>query len=166
MGRGFEAAGKHKKVYKIKCSLTGHDFLFKGDMKLLNKKGFTLFEILISSIVIVTAILGVIGTLGNLLVLSELNRGKTLAVIHGRYIMETIKDAGFTNLETNINNGDYDYTTNELSGNPFNFTTLLNETVDTQVISGGNPLRISVTVSWQDRKSNARTLTFETLQSG
>ena len=135
-------------------------------MKLLNKRGFTLFEILISSMVVVTAILGVIGTLGNLLVLGELNRGKTIAVIHGQYIMETIKDAGFTNLETDINNGDYDYTANELAGSPFNFTTLLNETVDTQVISGGNPLRISVTVSWQDRMGNARTLAFETLQSG
>ncbi len=133
---------------------------------MLNKKGFTLFEILIASMVIVTAILGVVGTLGNLMVLSELNRGKTLAVIHGQYIMETIKDAGFTNLEADINNGEYDYTANDLAANPFNFTTLLNETVDTQVVSGGNPLRISVTVSWQDRRNNTRTLTFETLQSG
>ncbi|MCG2711609.1 MAG: hypothetical protein L6416_04715 [Candidatus Omnitrophica bacterium] len=138
----------------------------KRNRELLNKKGFTLFEILISSMIIVTAIIGVVGTLGNLIVLSEINRGKTLAVIHGQYVMETIKDAGFTNLETDINNGDYDYTTGELSSNPFNFEVLLNEAVDTQVISGGNPLRISVTVTWQDRTSNTRTLTFETLKSG
>ena len=135
-------------------------------ISVISEKGFTLFEILVASKVIVAAVLGIIGTLANLLVLSELNRGKTLAVIHSQYIMETIKDAGFTNLEIDINNGDYDYTTNELAGNPFNFITLLNETVNTQVISGGNPLQISVTVTWQDRMSNARTLTFETMESG
>ena len=132
----------------------------------INDKGFTLFEILISSMVIVAAILGVIGTLGNLLVLSELNRGKTMAVAHGQYIMETIKNAGFTNLETDINSGNFDYTTTELSSNPFNFDVLFNETVDTIVVSGPNPLRISVRVNWQDRMNNTRAITFETLKSG
>ena len=132
----------------------------------LSQTGFTLFEILIASMVIVAGVLGVVGTLSNLIVLSELNRGKTIAVTHGQYIMETIKDAGFTNLETDINNGDYDFTAVELAGNPFNFAALLNESVDTRVVSSGNPLRISVTISWQDRMNNARTLTFETLQSG
>lgn len=137
-----------------------------SNKRLSNRRGFTLFEILIASMIIVTAIIGVVGTLGNLLVLSELNRGKTLAVIHGQYIMETIKDAGFTNLEADVNNGDYDYTTTELTSTPFNFNVLLNETVDTMVVSGGNPIRISVTINWQDRMNNARTLTFETLKSG
>jgi hypothetical protein len=131
-----------------------------------NNKGFTLFEILIASVIIVAAIIGVVGTLGNLLVLSELNRGKTVAVLHGQYVLETIKDAGFTNLEADINNGDYDYTMNELSSNPFNFDVLINETVDTQVVTGGNPLRISITVTWQDRMQNVRTLTLQTLRSG
>ena len=135
-------------------------------IRVISDKGFTLFEILISSMVIVAAILGVIGTLSNLLVLNELNRGKTLAVVHGQYIMETIKDAGFTSLETDINNGNYDFTANELAANPFNFTILFNESVDTQVLSGGNPLRISITITWTDRMNNVRTLTFETLSSG
>ena len=139
---------------------------FNGKEKLKNNKGFTLFEIMISSMIIVTAIIGVVGTLGNLLVLSELNRGKTIAVLHGQYIMETIKENGFIDLETDINNGDYDYTTTELGANPFNFDVLLNETVDTQVVTGGNPMRVAVTVSWQDRMNNVRTITFETLLSG
>lgn len=133
---------------------------------LKNRKGFTLFEILVASVIVLAAILGIVGTLSNILVISELNRGKTLAALHGEYILETIKDANFSNLEDNINNGDYDYTTLELSSNPFNFTTLTNEIVNTQVVTSGNPLRVSVSVSWEDRMNNLRTLTFETLKAG
>ena len=132
----------------------------------LSQTGFTLFEILIASMIIVVAIIGIVGTLANLLALSEINRAKTVAVTHGRYIMETIKDEAFAGLETAINNGDYDYTSNELAANPFNLTILLNETVDTQVVSSGNPLRISVSVNWLDRTNNVRSLTLETLCSG
>lgn len=138
----------------------------KKKSSLISDKGFTLFEILVSSMIIVAAVIGVVGTLSNLIVLCELNRGKTLAVVHGKYMMETIKDAGFAGLETNINNGDYDYATTDLSSSPFNFDVLFNETINTQVISAGNPLRLSVTITWQDRMSNVRSLTFETLQSG
>lgn len=136
-----------------------------SSLRVKSQTGFTLFEIMVASVVIVIGIIGMVGTFSNLLVLGELNREKTLAVVHGQFLMETIQDEAFTTLEVDINNGDFDYTSNDLTANPFNFNVLLNETVDTQVVSGGNPLHISVTVTWQDRMNNIRIMDFETLKT-
>jgi len=135
-------------------------------MKFSKKEGFTLIEILIASVIISAAVLAIIGTLANTVVLSEINRDKTLAVIHGQYILEMLKDESFTSLENDINNGDFDFSMSELSATPFGFTVLRNETIDTQVVTSGDPLRLSVTISWKDRGNNPRSLTFETLRAG
>jgi hypothetical protein len=97
--------------------------------------------------------------------LSELNRETTLATQHGQSILEVLKNADFTGLETAINNQEWNYSSAELSAAPFNFTVLADETVDTAVLTSGSSLHIVVTVQWQMRTGLSRLLTLETLRT-
>lgn len=134
-------------------------------MRLSLEKGFTLPELMISTFVLVVAVAGVIGVLGKMTLLSELNRETTLATQHGQSILEVLKNADFTGLETAINNQEWNYSSAELSAAPFNFTVLADETVDTAVLTSGSSLHIVVTVQWQMRTGLSRLLTLETLRT-
>ncbi len=134
-------------------------------MKLKSRSGLTLIEIMVSAIVMTIAVIAIIGIFNNTMVLNEFNRERTVAMTHAQCIMEEIKNAGFAGLETNINNNVWDRTQAQLSASPYNLTVLFNESVDTAVVTSGDPLRISVTVNWQDHNSNPRTTTIQTLKT-
>jgi type II secretory pathway pseudopilin PulG len=131
----------------------------------LNNKGFTLAEIIIASLVAAIAFVAILGTLSNITVLNELNQERTMAAMHAQYILENIRNADFTGLETDINNGVWDFTTAQLAANPFNFTTLAGEAVTTTNINSGNPLQVRVAVSWNDRRNQARLYSLETMRT-
>ena len=132
---------------------------------LLNNKGFTLAEIIVAGFVAAVAFVAILGTLSNITVVNELNQDRTMAAMHAQYILESIRDAGFSGLETGISNGDWNFTTAELAASPYNFTTLASETVTTANINTGNPLQIRVTVGWTDRRLQSRTYSLETLRT-
>jgi len=134
-------------------------------MKIRSPNGFTLPEMMISTFVLVIAVVGVLQVLGKMTLLSELNRETTLAIQHGQYILEALKSADFTGLETEINNEEWDYTSAELNAAPFNFAVLANETVDTNTLTSGDSLHIVVTVAWQMRTGIDRLLTLETMRT-
>ncbi|MFH1062905.1 MAG: type II secretion system protein [Candidatus Omnitrophota bacterium] len=134
-------------------------------MKVKSKKGFTLAEILVAGFVAAVALVAILGTLSNIALLNELNQEKTFAAMHGQYILEEIRDAAFTNLETDISNHNWDFNANQLSGNPYNFTGLNAENIVTTPVNTGNPLQIRLEVNWLDRRGTNRTYTLEMLRT-
>jgi hypothetical protein len=80
--------------------------------------------------------------------------------------MEEIKDAAetdFTQLESRINNGDWDLNAIQIQAAPYNLTVLSNESIDTNVTVSGNPLGVSVIVRWNDRGQRPRSAELATL---
>lgn len=106
---------------------------------------------------------GLLALFVNCIFLNESNRNLTLAASHGRYIMEEIKATDFAQIEPKINNGDWDLNAAQLEGAPYNLTVLSSESVNTNVTQSGNPLGVSVTVQWNDRRQRARSIQLDTL---
>lgn len=98
-------------------------------------------------------------------VLNEFNRERTLAVVHAQHMMEEIKNSYFTGLETAINSGMFNRSATQLSLAPYNFIPLSNESINTSIVSAGNPLTIEVRVNWLARGQSTRSYTLESLKT-
>ena len=130
------------------------------------KSGFTLSELLLAAAILVFVLAGLLALFLNCLILNEANRNLTVATSHAQYIMEEIKDAAdpdFTQLESKINNGDWDLNASQIQAAPYNLTVLSNESINTNVTQSGNPLGISVIVQWNDRGGRPRSTELDTL---
>jgi Tfp pilus assembly protein PilW len=130
------------------------------------KSGFTLSELLLAAAILVFVLAGLLALFLNCMVLNEANRNLTVATTHAQYIMEEIKDAAetdFTQLESRINNGDWDLNAIQIQAAPYNLTVLSNESIDTNVTVSGNPLGVSVIVRWNDRGQRPRSAELATL---
>lgn len=136
----LDTTGKHKKYAKYLAA-------------------FTLSELLLAAAILVFVLAGLLALFLNCLILNEANRNLTVATSHAQYIMEEIKDASdtdFTQLESKINNGDWDLNDIQIQAAPYNLTALSNESIDANVTVNGNPLGISVIVQWNDRGQRLR----------
>ena len=133
------------------------------------KSGFTLSELLLAAAILVFVLAGLLALFANCLILNETNRNLTVATSHAQYIMEEIKDAAeldFAQLESRINNGDWDLNASQIQAAPYNLTALSNETIDTNVTQQDNDpdlLIVSVIVQWNDRGQRPRSAQLETL---
>ena len=134
-------------------------------MKLKSIKGVTLTELMATIFITSMTLFSLIGVFVNMSVLTEFNRDYTLAVVHAQHIMEEIKNNHFTGLETDINNGLFDLSATQLSASAYNFTPLSSESINTSIISSGNPLRIEVSVNWLARGQIPRSYTLESLKT-
>lgn len=126
-------------------------------------RGFSLAEILLAVAILAFVLVGLLALFINCLVLNESNRNLTVATTHVQYIMEEIRDMDFTQLESKINNGDWDLNAGQIQSAPYNLTALSNETTDTDVTQSGNPLGVSVVVHWNDKGQRPRSVKLDTL---
>jgi type II secretory pathway pseudopilin PulG len=131
---------------------------------------FTLSELLLAAAILVFVLAGLLALFLNCLILNEANRNLTVATSHAQYIMEEIKDAAntdFTQLESRINNGDWDLNASQIQAAPYNLTALSNESINTNVTrkdeNNPNLLIISVIVQWNDRGQRPRSAQLDTL---
>lgn len=67
-------------------------------MKLSNKSGFTLIEVLFAATILISCLVGLLATYLNMLVLSDLMRDASLANAAVQSRMEVVKRANFDNL--------------------------------------------------------------------
>lgn len=134
-------------------------------MRVRSNKGFTLAELLISAFIVTITAVGLVGAMSNMAVLNERNRELVFAVDHAQYVLEQINAASFSGLETAITGGSWDLNANTLSANPYNFTVLNNESVATNVVTSGDPLRFAVQINWTDKSGSARSFILETLRT-
>jgi type II secretory pathway pseudopilin PulG len=128
------------------------------------KKGFTLSELLLAATILSFAFGTLIVSFVACFLLNETNRNLSIAVTHAQYVMEEIRDtastvAGFGNLTTQINSGNWDWNSTTVSSR--GLSTLSNETIDSNV-TGTDLLDVTVTVNWQNRGRNRNTV-LETL---
>jgi len=134
----------------------------------LSYKGFTLSELLLAAAILAFVLVGLLALFINCLALNDSNRNLTVAATHAQYIMEQIKDAceqDFTQVEANINNGNWDLNGSQIQTAPYNLPALNNETINTNVTHSGNPLGLSVVVSWTDATGRSRSTQLDTLIS-
>jgi Tfp pilus assembly protein PilE len=128
-----------------------------------NSKGVTLIETVLAVAIMLFVFSGILTLFVHCTFLNETNRNLSSAMVHSQYIMEQIIDTTFYQIESNINNGNWDLDENDIESAPYDLTALKNESIDTQVFQSGNPLGVSVRVDWSDRWGRARFTTLETL---
>lgn len=135
-------------------------------MMRLSDRAFTLPELLIAAVILAVALSGLLMLFINCILLNESNRNLTVATSHGEYILEEIRGAGFSGLEAQIvnNNGTpagWDLDAGQIQSQ-YNLTALADETISTWVTQSGNPLGVSVQVSWSDRTHRQRQTELQT----
>jgi prepilin-type N-terminal cleavage/methylation domain-containing protein len=131
------------------------------------QRGFTLSELLLATAILAFALTGLLLLFSNCILLNAANRNLSIATAHTEYIMEDIKAAGFTGLEGRINNNNgtpagWDLNASQIQSAPYSLSALDTETISTTVFQSGNPLGVSVVVSWLDRGSKNRSLQLQT----
>lgn len=129
----------------------------------MSKKGFTLAELLLAATVLSFAIVGLASLFINVGLLNDANRNLSITTSHSQFVMEGIKNANFSSLNTDISNGVWNYNTAAI--NAAGLTALNSETITT-VASGTNPLDVTVTVRWKDRTLKNRSFVLEALITG
>ncbi|MBU1912315.1 MAG: prepilin-type N-terminal cleavage/methylation domain-containing protein [Candidatus Omnitrophica bacterium] len=145
----------------------------------MNKKGFTLVELLIAAAIFAFVMSGVLLMFINCAFLDQANRNKGIATTHAEFVMEDImeymRSGDLVPLQDEIDSGEWywDSSTTPPIGNylgctsPYVYPYVLNsESITTTYVTETNPLDVTVTVSWKDRaQANPRSLTLETLIS-
>ena len=128
-----------------------------------NNKSFTLPELLIAAIIMAVAFLMILTIYANCSYLDEASRNLIVATSHADFVMEDIRNTTFSNISTNISNGNWNWNSTNITA--AQLTPMNNESIATQV-SGTNPLDVTVTVTWRDSQQKNRTKVLETLISG
>jgi len=129
----------------------------------MSQTGFTLPELLLASLILVFVLAGILSVFVNCGFLNESNRNLAVAISHAQYIMEEIRGTSFSQIESKVNNGDWDLSAAEIQSAPYNLTALSNEYINTNITQSGNPLGVSVTDTWTDRGGRSRSINLETL---
>lgn len=125
-----------------------------------NKKTFTLIEILLAAAILSLALSTIILFFIGGMILNDGNRNLLIASAHTQYVLEEIKNTSFSTINTDINDGDWDWDSAVITTK--GLTALADEIIDTQV-SGTDPLTISVTTTWHDKGSLERTVSLNTI---
>lgn len=121
-------------------------------------------ELLLAAAVLALTLCGLLTLFTACAMLNDASRNLTTATAHARYILEDVRNAGWTGLEARIGGGGtngWDFTAAQLQA-AYTLVPLTNENVVTAVTQSGDPLGVSVTVNWNDRGNRPRSLTFNT----
>jgi len=124
-------------------------------------KGLTLAELLLTAAIMAFVLCGLLILFVNCSFLNDANRNLVVAMTHIQYILEDIRNTDFTGLESTITTGSWDWNEGDIVSN--NLISLPNEYIDTNVFQSGNPLGVSVMVTWQDRRGRDRSREIQTL---
>ncbi|MEW6100756.1 MAG: prepilin-type N-terminal cleavage/methylation domain-containing protein [Candidatus Omnitrophota bacterium] len=107
----------------------------------MNKKGFTLAELLIAVGILAVAILGLLALFVNVMLMNESNYNLVTAVNDAQFVLEQMRPIAYDDLD--------DYS-------PPDFINLQNETESVTVSNppGGSIAEITVTIGWTERNRN------------
>jgi len=125
-------------------------------------KALTLAEIVITAGILALVCSMLFLSFVNCIILNESSRNLTRASSHAQYVIEDIKNADVSSLQSNINNGSWDWGVADISSR--GLEALDAESIDTNEI-GTDPdlLDVVVNINWQDRGGRVRNITIETL---
>lgn len=131
-------------------------------IKIHNNHGFTLPEILLTVAILSYSLSAILATFINSIALNEMSRNLSIATSHAEFVLEEIRNTTFSSISTNITNGSWNWDTAEVGTNGL---TALNSEAIAATVSGTTLLDVTVTVSWNDAQSRARTRSLRTLIS-
>ncbi len=118
----------------------------------------TLVEILVSIAILVFATAAIIQFYLSSLGLSEISKEETIAMTHLTNIMEAIKCAPFSNIGVDFPDGVSDGSTSNDYATVVGGYVLADEHIVVSYINpNSDPLEITASVSWQDKKGTSRT---------
>lgn len=103
----------------------------------MNKKGFTLLELMVVAGILVIAITGLLASFISSYFLNQTNNNKAMAVNDGQYVLEKLKDLTYGNITS--------YT-------DYNFSNLDNETIYVTVSEASNVKTVIANVTWTERQ--------------
>ena len=129
----------------------------------VNNKGLTLSELLLAAAILAFVICGLIALYVHCSLLNSANRNLTVAITHAQYVMEELRNADFSGLESSIDAGGWDW--DDAAIETEGLVALKNEAIDASVTQSGDPLGVSVRVDWQDRNGRNRFTQLETLMT-
>jgi hypothetical protein len=95
-------------------------------------------------------------------VLNVANRNLAVAIIHAQYVMEEIKSTNFDNIKSKVDNGDWDWSSANISQK--GLTPLASEAINTDesIIGSSNLLKVTVNGTWEDKTGRNRSTILET----
>jgi len=124
------------------------------------EKGFTLAELLVAMAILAFTLSALVLLFLHCIFLNEDNRQISLATNHAQYVLEGVKHVGFAQVATEINNGNWDWNTAAITA--AGLSALNNESVNSAV-AGADPLTVTVTVSWDNRRQENQSLNLQTI---
>ncbi|MGD9015046.1 MAG: hypothetical protein PVI33_03375 [Candidatus Omnitrophota bacterium] len=130
-------------------------------MRKIGSTGLTLSELLLAVAILAFVLSGMIILFVNCLFLNEANRNLTQSISHAQYVMEDIKNTYFSGIKSMIDNGDWDWNTTDITAN--GLVALVNESIDTSRGLTNNPIEVTVSVQWEDRRQRPRQTELRTL---
>lgn len=107
--------------------------------KLSTRNGFTILELMLAVLILLTAILGLLVVFINCMFLSETNRNMVTATNDAQYILEQIKSTPYASIQS--------YAPPDLDNLP-------NENIAFQATAGTRITQVDVTISWTERGRN------------
>lgn len=131
------------------------------------EKGITLVEILLAVTILVFVTVAIIQLYLSNLGLSEIAKDETIAMAHLTNMMEAIKCTPFSNIVVDFPNGVADGTAGNNYATVVGGYTLTNEHIIVSYVNpGSDPLEITASLSWQDRRGASRTGYLVTKRTG
>lgn len=126
----------------------------------LSAKALTLAEMLLALAILAFTLAGLLMLFTRCILLNNANRNLAQAVSHAQYVLEGVRHSSFSGLSAEINNGDWDWDSDQISSN--GLSVLDGEVIDTQA-TGSDPLQVTVSVAWLDRQQRPRSASLTTL---
>lgn len=130
----------------------------------VSARGFTLAELLISTLILAFALTQVLVLFMNCVASNENSRNLSSAISHAEFVLEDIRNTTFSSVATGITNGTWNYA-DAAAVTTAGLSALKGESIATQS-SGTNPLDVTVTVGWQNHGGGAKTKSLRTLIGG
>ena len=109
-------------------------------------------ELILAAFLLAVVLTGMIQLFITCRYLNDSNRNMVVAASHAQFIMEDIigSSASVPAIEAAINAGNWNLTSDDIQGAPYQFTPLTDESVTAQVSMAGDPLGFNVTVRWRE----------------
>jgi len=135
----------------------------------MKNKGTTLVEIMIATLIFTVALAALLGCVTAILYLVDTSREQAVAISDLRTIMERIRATSFSNIPVQFPDGVADgggiNPYDQIVSGTGNYSLSAEQITVTYTDVNADPLEIRVTVSWQDKRGGAQSVSASTFRT-